>query len=139
MIWSGAPLLKGYNLKDFRPQNVNGESMLTGIYAHSGVDIMINNQYEIQEQLHVKHINIHDFNVVQNGTRALAMTVENYRASVAESRTVGFNGQCQVSTTGFDEYDTTTWEKTFAWSAQKHITINESYTDPECMHSWDFM
>jgi len=122
-------------------QYVNGEQVLTGIYGHDGVDAMVNQHYEFRDRLPLDkaNINMHDFNVVENGTRALQMNIHRYKASAEESAAVGFDGQCKAITSGFKEYDTATWEVLFEWDGADRIPINESYLQPSCKKRWDFM
>lgn len=144
LIWSGAPLFKGFNVKDFRVNNVNGQDMMTGMYAHKGEAVVVNNKYELQHQVKIGEgrsiLNIHDFNTVYNGTRALAMTQRSGYASRKESEAIGYNGgRCHLLFPGFEEFDTSNWQRTFTWSAQNHILMNESFTNHNCKHKWDYL
>ena len=144
LIWSGAPFFEGYNIKDFKVSNVNGEDMLTGIWTRKGVDVVLNNKYEIHKELNAapekgNSLNIHGFNTVANGTRALAMTLRVAKASVEESQRVGFDGRCKVQFPGFEEYDTSTWEQTFSWTAEDRIHLDEVYVGTNCKGNWDYL
>ncbi|KAK5168454.1 uncharacterized protein LTR77_007024 [Saxophila tyrrhenica] len=141
LIWSGAPLFRGYNVNDFRVQTVNGEQVLTGVFKHDAIDVMVNSHYDIQNMVVLTKgdINMHDFNVVENGTRALSMNLHRYEASLEESKAVGCDEPYDVLTSGFKEYDTATWEVLFEWNAMDHIPITESYLETKCNNRWDFI
>ena len=144
LVWSGAPLFKGYNFKDFRVSSINGEPMLTGVYEHDHVDIVIDNTYRIVEKSAPEEdpvrVNIHDFNTVDDGTRALAMTHYDAKAEQDEADDVGLNVECRVDWIGFEEYDTTTWERTFSWNSKGHVHLSEGYNQRHtCKVHWDYL
>ncbi len=142
LVWSGAPMFHGYNVKDFKVSNVAGTPMLTGVYAKEGVEVVLNSNYEIVQRVPIdlpQHINIHGFNTVDNGTRSLAMTQRSAFASKEESKAIGFDGECHVSFPGFEERDTSTWKQTFAWNSQDHIRLNESHVPHTCKRVWDYL
>ena len=113
--------------------------MLSGLYGHKQEAIILNNRYEIHKELPLKRNNHHGFNTVYNGTRALTMTANIMRASREESQTIGFAGRCKAAYPGFEEFDTTTWQKTFEWNAKDHIHLDESFVSGSCKRQYDFM
>lgn len=143
LVWSGAQMFGGFNVKDFKVSNVNGVDMLSGIYTHKHVDVLLNDKYEIHKEVAVgsgrSSINIHGFNTVDNGTHALAMTLRHAWASSQESKGVGFDGQCRVLFPGFEEYNTTTWEQTYEWNAEGHIRLDEVFVEANCTRWWDYL
>ena len=65
-------------------------------------------------------------NVIDGGKRVLMLTKVFENATVEESRTVGFNGNCTAKWQGFKEVDIATSEPVFEWSAHGHIDLKES-------------
>ena len=136
----------GFNVIDFKVSKVNGVDKLTGIYKHNNSDIVLNNDYTIYERLHAgkneSSINIHGFNTVENGTTALVITMTRESAILEEAETVGFDAPpgCKVEYPGFEAYDTTRWQKRFAWSARGHVPLDDVYIRPSCyMNRWDYL
>lgn len=144
LVWSGVPLFEGYNLKDFRVSNIDGESMLTGAYLHDHGDVVVNSNYELLKTIQVgdgnaTFLGMHDFNTVQDGTRALAMTVNVESALEQESENFLQQEHCEVLYPGFKEFDTATWEETFSWASRGHVHLNESYFVHCSSGYWDYM
>ena len=89
--------------------------------------------------------NMHEFNVVDNGTRALAVTRNRWTAlSIEESRTVGYEGNCIVRADGIKEVDITVDPPKilFEWIGIEHIPLKESMKNPTkiydlCSDDWD--
>ena len=141
LVWSGAPMFQGYDIKDFRVGNVNGEDVLTAVYRRKQMDVILNDRYEIVKEVKIEkgRVNIHEFNTADNGTRVLPMIDKGGRASRLESQAVGYDGRCKASFPGFEEYDTNTWEKMFAWNSKGHIHLNESFIEHTCKRGWDYL
>ena len=81
---------------DLRIAKVNGTDMLTAIYPHDNAAVIIDNTYQIVETVvHSsawEYSNMHDFNVVEDGTRALVLTKDAAtRVSKKKSKVVGFD------------------------------------------------
>ena len=147
LVWSGVPLLKGFNGFDFRPVNVDGEDMLTMSYWHK-YGVIVDSNYTIRKEMHNEggNFNQHDFQLVENGTRALVMTTKGKRASREMSHAVGYAGRCSAMWDGFEEYDFATGKRLKEWTAYGHIGLDESYyhtdqsMEKNCAHgAWDFM
>ena len=144
LVWSGAPTFKGYNIKDFKMSKVNGVDMLSGVWTHDHVEMLMDNNYKIYKKLHAAQdpgvsLNIHGFNTVDNGTLALAMILRQGAASKEESARVGFDGKCRVTFPGFEVYNTTTWERIFYWDAEDKIHLDEVYVPSNCKGRWDYL
>ena len=90
---------------------------------------------------------MHEFNVVENGTRALAATRNRFtKLSLEKSRTVGFEGNCSVRADGLKEIDITVDppRTVFEWIGIDHIPLNDSWpakhpdsVDKKCSDDWD--
>ena len=147
LVWSGVPLLKGFNGFDFHVTNIGGEDMLTMTYWHK-YGVIVDSNYTIRQEVHHENggFNQHDFQIVDNGTRALVMTTRGKRASTQVSKRVGFDGRCRAVWDGFEEYDLATGQRLKEWTAYGHIGLDESFyhtdrsMDQNCNHgAWDFM
>lgn len=88
---------------------------------------------------------MHEFNVIENGSRALAATRHRHtELSLETSRTVGFEGRCKVRADGIKEIDITVDPPRilFEWVGIDHIPLSESVKFPEktndkCSGNWD--
>ena len=72
---------------------------------------------------------MHDFNVVQDGTRALVLTKDGaVRLSKEKSRVVGFDGECLVRGDGLKYLDITTLPPRvlMTWNGTDHIGLDET-------------
>lgn len=143
LIWSGAPAFEGYNIKDFRISNVGGVDMLTGIYGFGGFGVVLNSSYQVHELVGVEDdgssINIHDFHTVDEGDAYLAMTLKSTPASEELLSKIECVGHSKLEYPGFEERDSQTLQLRFAWSAEGHIDVNESFVKPVCNGVWDFL
>ena len=123
--------------------------MLTGISHRDNAGIILNSNYEWVKSVPWAATwdgsNMHEFNVVENGTRALVFTKEiKQKVSVEGSKVVGYNGQCEVMGQGIKELDITVDppKSVFEWTGIDHIGLDEvTYTPGEvnnmCIHNWD--
>ena len=137
LIWSGAPLFNNYAVFDFKVSSVGGRDMLTLINQHTNEIVILDNSYNINQTIRVtesgplrsRHVNIHDFQVVNNGTRGLYFDRVRKNVTREESATVGYHGICTVEYPGFVEMDLESGEVLFEWSPENHIALNETYMD----------
>lgn len=137
LVWSGTPAFNGFILNDFRVSNVNGEDMLTGIDAKASEGVIMDNHYEVHKTIPItgdnkNRTNRHDFHIVDDGTKSLAMTFSKGDANLGEVLAAGRNAPCGVRFGGFEEYDVNTLERTFEWSSEGKVFLNESYSDKAC-------
>lgn len=124
LVWSGAPTFDNSNTEDFKLSNVAGEEMFTVMDQSHWHGIIMDRHYDIKRRVKVVgpgRFNSHEFNFVENGTRALVVYNKREKASEEESALVGYEGQCIRGCNGIAEYDTTTWETTFVWSSCGNI------------------
>lgn len=134
LVWSGAPTFDHYKTHDFRLAKVNGVDMITGIYPHDNSALVVNKHYEVVEEVvHSSawgYSNMHDFNVVEDGTHALVLTKDGgKRVSREQSMAVGFDGECSVRGDGLKYLDITTLPPTtlMEWNGTDHIGLEETY------------
>ena len=124
LVYSGAPTFDNSNTEDFKLSNVAGEEMFSVMDQSHGEGVIMDRHYDIKRRIKVRGpglFNSHEFNFVENGTKALVVYTKNIHASEEESALVGYEGQCKQSCNGIAEYDTTTWKQTFDWSSCGNI------------------
>lgn len=149
LIWSGSPTFDRYKVWDFRVAEFDGVDMLTGIGHRENAGVIIDNTYEW-----VKNVpwasdwggsNMHEFNVVDNGTRALVFTKhDKTRTSQEMAEAVGVHKECSVMGQGVKELDITVDppRTLFEWWGVDHIGLDETTVIPNdinnaCDHDWD--
>ena len=132
-VWSGTPTFDHFKSFDLRIAQINGTDMLTAIYPHDNAAVIMNKHYEIVETVvhssSWEYSNMHDFNVVEDGTRALVLTKDAAtRVSRKKSQVVGFNGRCLVRGDGMKYLDITTSppKELFSWNGTDHIGLDET-------------
>ena len=132
-VWSGAPVFDHFKAFDIRLANITGVEMLTAIYPHENSAAIINKHYEIVKKVvhssSWKYSNMHDFNVVEDGTRALVLTKDSaVKLSREKSKVVGFNGKCLVKGDGLKYLDITTLPPKILveWNGTDHIGLDET-------------
>ncbi len=78
LVWSGVPVFDQHLVSVFRASTYRGEDVLTGLYFHDNAAVILNNSYEIIRKIiytsDLHEINIHEFNVVEDGARAIVGT-----------------------------------------------------------------
>ena len=129
LVWSGVPHFKGFDTFDFKAANVGSQDMITLVYRHENA-IILDNSYNVHRKLNISddaaELNMHDFNVVDNGKSALLLKTIAREATPEESDAVGFSGNCNTRFYGFEELNTTTWESIFSWTSEGNIALEES-------------
>ena len=130
LIWSGVDAFNGYDAFDFKVTNVGGKDVLTAIWPHGNGSVIINDNYELQKFVHTGvekvTLNMHDFQIVDNGTRALYLKKDLKKTSTENSLAVDFDGHCNAEFTGFDEIDLASDKLLFRWSPEGRIGLDES-------------
>ena len=141
LVWSGAPMFKHYNTYDFRTVDVGGEQMASLIFRKDEDGVIFDSNYQVHKTVDMvgempqwllnalgdeRKTNMHDFNVIANGTRALVLTKVFENATIEESHAIGFEGNCTAKWQGFKELDLATSKPVFEWSAHGHIGLEES-------------
>ena len=130
LIWSGAALFNRYDTFTFKVSHVLGKDMLTALHPKDGRGVIMDDDYEILYEIPVGvqgvNTNMHDFQVVDNGTKALFLTVEK-TDTLRNARQVGYTGgPCKINFNGIHERDIETGDTTFLWSTKDHIALEES-------------
>lgn len=130
LIWSGAQLFEGYNAFAFRVASIGGKDVLTALEPSEERGLILDDTYQIQDEVHVgefgKTTNMHDFQIVDNGTRALYLNHETTE-NMHNARVAGYTGgPCKVSYNGIEEQDIATGEITFSWNSFNQIALEES-------------
>lgn len=149
LIWSGAPHFDHRNVYDFRVSIVNDTPMLTANFPHnfsSGNAVILDETYNTNRLVDMvgnnSGTNMHDFNLIDNGKRALFLTAVDLEEMLVSLP--WFNGICNVGWQGFKEVDVDTGEVVFEWNAKDHISLSESTFLPKstvafseaCMKEW---
>lgn len=138
LIWGGTPLMDHYKLWDFKVADFDGVDMLTGISHRENGGLIFNSNYELVKTVTWTPAwvtsNMHEFNVVAHGSRALVATKqEHMKLSVEESKTIGFDGRCEVTADGIMELDLTSDppQVVFEWRGLDHMPVSESINRPD--------
>lgn len=155
LIWSGAYLFSGYSIFDFRVSQVGEEPMLTLLNFHDKKAIVLDKEYNVYKEISLEEpdpedertaMNMHEFTTVEDGTKALYLTVTPKKASEEFSAAIDYEGKCWAQYDGFVELDTETWEPTFLWNAYGHIGLDESFVTQDSPEErcdggkpWDFL
>ena len=114
VVWSGGALFNHYNTYDLKKAIVDGQEMLTTKYPHGESGVIFDNGYQIQREVKYKLKNhgsdMHEFNLIEDGTRALVVTSTEHYSTVAQAKAIGIgkNQTCQSLWKGFAELDTFT-------------------------------
>lgn len=76
---------------------------------------------------------MHEFRLVEGGTRALVTWKEGMTLSRERSKTMGFDGECKVFAMGLQEFDITVDPPQLLtkWRAIDHMPANESVKRPD--------
>lgn len=148
LVWSGAPTFKNFNVFDFKVQQVEGKDVLTGLWPHGNIAAVVDSTYAKRLGISTgnwkqKTMNMHDFQLVDNGTRALYLTRIPTKATLKESKKVKYDGRCIVEYTGIQERDLATGNITFNWNPEGQIGLDESTVKKSCsgtlLNSWDYL
>lgn len=131
LVWSGATTFNRYNTFAFKVSKVAGKDMLTCIHPHESQGVILDETYENYASVIIgqfgKNTNMHDFQIVDNGTKALYLNHE-MTDNMRNSRQVGYEGggSCKINHNGIEEQDIETKEITFTWSSIGRIDPTES-------------
>jgi hypothetical protein len=149
VIWAGTPLFDHFKFWDFKVADFDGTDMLTGIAQRDNAGIVLNSNYEVVRNFSWTPAwatsNMHEFNVVEHGSRVLVATKEEHmKLSTELSKTVGYFGRCEITADGIKEVDLTVDppRTIFEWRAIDHMPLKESIMRPHeierlCTHNLD--
>ena len=135
---------------DFRISNIKGEDVMTLTDWDEGRGIIVDSSYQIRDAMvfdRDEPVNGHEFNFVENGTRALIINNEWGRATVPMAEKIGWHTpDCKMIGNNILELDTETWKPTFKWRSYEHIGLDESTFEEQslrkrCLSSsgWDYV
>ncbi|KAK5163562.1 uncharacterized protein LTR77_010511 [Saxophila tyrrhenica] len=150
LIWSGSYLSRQYDAFDFRLSNVLGETMLSFLYPHNRSAILLDTSYNVRYSVPVaeegQSVDMHEFHIVENGTKALFFYDQRRNVTQEQSRAIGWmNGNCTVNDNLFHELDVANdFQPTFTWSSAEHVGLYESSKvenslQERCSDFWDFI
>lgn len=134
---------------DLRVANIHGNDKMTVIYPRENAGLILNNKYEIEKRVvyssNFNYSNMHDFNVIANGERALVLTKNTHKVIPSPwAKSVGVDGGCSVRADGLKELDISGAETklVFEWNGTDHIGADETTFVPHeyekmCDGSWD--
>ncbi|KAK5174048.1 uncharacterized protein LTR77_001128 [Saxophila tyrrhenica] len=154
LVWSGTPMFGYWNVFDFESRMVDGERMLTLLSDHEKHGFILDSSYEVYKTVpllvdQAVKPNMHEFNVFENGTRALLLTHVDGLTPKEQSQVVGYDGPCDAKYQGFREMDVDSVgaeEVLFEWDASHHIGLDEATykkydgsVDQQCARGWDIL
>lgn len=127
LVWSGAHMFDNMSVMDFRISKYHGNNMISLIRPEERTGLIMDNQFNIVENEAIDGFNMHDFNFIENGARALVITRGVKNASEEDSRATGLeNGLCEANFHGIEEIDTETWQPVWNWTSWGHIALEET-------------
>lgn len=143
LIWSGAPFVKYVNTFDFRMSEVNGQQMLSFVWPKNrqGNGWILDNTYQLHTIVDMvgnhSRWNMHEFNLIDDGTRALMGFPQDYSATRVNNE--NYTGPCKIGWQGFKEVDVNTGEVYFEFNTQGHIDPAESNYVPKSVktNTWE--
>ena len=145
---------------DFKAVTYNGSEHLTFIVGtrphhtespsnpHSlQYGYIMDSAYEVQDKVDVNRgqtiLDLHEFNVMDEGRIALVTTTKVQMKDVSEIGVTGLT-QKRVANKGFQEIDVATGNINFEWDALDNgVSLTESYNVPDLVNPslsyWDFL
>lgn len=150
LIWSAAGTLDHADVFDFRVTQFQGAPCISLISLHSGTGYVLDSQYQVIRRFRMgkfgSTMNMHEFNIVENGSRALTLHRNLTYASRAQTKELGVHGKCSIAAHFLRESDITgnASRTIFEWHMLDHIPLSESTNlndtvDVICKHNWDFL
>lgn len=134
LVWSGADVVDDWPTIDFKLSNVRGEDMLTFLVHRQGDAYIMDNTLSINEKVDLGALgdgfNSHEFNFIENGTRAIIIHEERRDATKDQAMAIEWEKNCRTLFNGFKELHTDTWKPAHEWSSFGHVGLDEStFTD----------
>ena len=113
---------------------IAGEHHLSLLAYRERNAYILDNSYEIRKTVPLLHgdediPNMHAFHIIDEGKRALLMTIHETHTNEKESMEVGFKGSCFAKYQGFREVNLespSSDEVVFDWNSRGRITLDES-------------
>lgn len=131
LIWSGIDIFDKFDTFVFKVSRVKDQDMLTLLWPQHGQGVIINDRYEVEERVNLDKgtgagVNMHDFQVVDGGSKVLYLTAHNEK-DLSVARRVGYQGgECKVAWNGIAEREIESGDLTFEWMSKDHIGMDES-------------
>lgn len=138
LVWSGAHLFDDRPTFDFKVADIDGEPHLTFITnedihetnSPGGSAIILDNSYrrvhEVEDRAGRGTMNMHEYNTIDEGRRALTITFE---SKLADLTVDGESQKMFIGNNGFSEVDVETAEPVFSWWALDHVNPIESLVE----------
>lgn len=149
LVWSGASKFKNYNTFDFKIQQMDGKDVMTLVYPEFNKAVIMDESYEIYKTIdfddYDMELNMHDFNLKNNGTRALALHNNHQVATKEMMQAVDWHKECLARFTGFEDVDVKNSRLNFKWNPYGHIEVQETTKFDRPMKDfcsggpWDFL
>lgn len=134
LVWNGGREVDYFNIFCLQVVEFNGETMLSYLQPEESQGVVMNNHYEPIRHVRVGTIgvneNMHDFQLVDGGTKALYLTNIHKRVSREKSLIYDYDGECNVAFVGIEERDIGTDTLSFTWNSEEHVSLEESYVHP---------
>lgn len=133
------------SVQDFRISRVNGKDEMSLIRPELRAGVLIDDHFQITQDIPIEGFNMHDFNFVDDGKHALVILRGVQNSSREDAIATGLEeGLCSANFHGIAEFDVNTWEPTWNWTAWGHIGLNESKmangpATARCDHEWDYL
>ena len=148
LVWSGAYMFNGSRIFDFRVAKADGKDVITLIDVKEEAGLLLDDGYNAVEKVHLGEssagtLNIHDFNIVDDGKHALFVKRLPAKANKEDSKAVGYGSECSVIFDGFEEWDITNPSSAplFGWNSGAYVGLEESALSDAssmCSKGWDY-
>ncbi|KXS96609.1 hypothetical protein AC578_10431 [Pseudocercospora eumusae] len=145
LIWSGAELFGHMSAMDFKVSKFRDRTVLSMIRPEVREVVLLDDAFQIIEDVPIEGLNMHDLNFIDDGNHALVITRGVVNASEELSKVTGLEtGNCEANFHGILELDTTTWEPIWNWTSYDHIGFDDTSfqygpAPARCKHEWDFL
>ena len=149
LVWGGGTAFKHWNVFDFGV--IEGQQKLSLLSKHDKMAYILDKDYQVSQMVPLveeddQEADMHSFNVVSNGDRAMIITNRPWNTTTNAAEQVGYGGPCFAKYQGFRELDLATSKSIFEWNARDWIGLDEStYQDFDgtietmCERGWDIL
>ncbi|PKY05907.1 arylsulfotransferase [Aspergillus campestris IBT 28561] len=140
LIWAGSSMFDNHNVFDFRAvHNMGKEPHLSLIAQRShrdekddvkvkGSGVVLDQHYQPKEKIvaldELHEFNVHEFNVVDGGEKALACAYRTQKLNLADLGRP--KDESFFLTGGFIEFDLTSGKPKMQWDSKDHLALHES-------------
>lgn len=99
LVWSGVDLFHGFDIYGFTKRRIAEQDMLSMTYRMEH-NVLLNDNYQIHKEILVDQdlgrVDMHEFHMVDNGTRLLQLTKKQTKTSLEVSADAGYDGNCMT-------------------------------------------